>query len=530
MASGTITENVGGSGDTVASAINANGTLTNNNDAANTTPGYSNTLTVSGAVTDTTAGANFYYNGAAGSTTTFDNLTANQGQFHGHGGTLNLNGTMAFSGYFGSHSGGVVNLQSGSLTTNNGNVSLGENQAGGGTLTVSGGTFNAGSGSVYIGSINSPPPNYSGTLNVSGGTFSDTNAVGLSDGAVNISGTGSLDVSSLSVAQGGGTGTLTQTGGTFVYDTGYGGVLVGNGGTGVYNISAGTFSDTSGGGGYNGIYVGTNSTGSGSMTVSGTASVQLGYHGLYIDTANSSTGTATITGGVINTTGSLIFGGPFNNAVTSATGTFNLSGGTLSVIGVGTDSPSSTSAFNFNGGTLQATGNNGGFMGGLTTANVQNGGAIIDTNGKSITISQNLLSDPSLIGGTDGGLTLNSSGHTGTLILSGTGNTYNGNTTVDAGTLQIDTSFLARTSTVSIANGALMGLDYTGTDTIAGLNLGGTAQGSGIYGYGLLGSSFFSSGFTGTLTVAAIPEPATLGLMGVAGLGILLLPKRKRVG
>ena len=42
MANGTITENTGGSGDTVASAITASGTLTINNKAANTTPGYSN--------------------------------------------------------------------------------------------------------------------------------------------------------------------------------------------------------------------------------------------------------------------------------------------------------------------------------------------------------------------------------------------------------------------------------------------------------------------------------------------------------
>ena len=43
----------------------------------------------------------------------------------------------------------------------------------------------------------------------------------------------------------------------------------------------------------------------------------------------------------------------------------------------------------------------------------------------------------------------------------------------------------------------------------------------------------FSTGVPagGSLTYyASVPEPATLGLMGLAGLGILLLPRRKRVG
>ena len=535
MANGTITENAGGSGDTVASAITASGTLTINNNAANTTPGYSNTLTVSGAVTDSTG--NLTFNGAhAYDITTVDNAVVSGDQFRANGGYLNLSGTGTNiqTTYFGSDSNGTVNISGGTVTTNNTNVSIGHDGGTDGTVIVSGGTFNTGGGGIYMGNAGSTPN--PGTLTVNGtGQFTNTNGIGLADGAINISGGGSVAVNGLSVAQPGGTAAINQTGGTLVYNTGFGGLIVGNGGTAVYNISAGTFSDTSGGGGYNGIWVGDNSGGSGSMNVSGTALVSLSYHSLALVNASGSTGEATISGGQIDA-GSVTFGSVFGNVTNNATGTFNLSGGELSVGGVyggfASGSTGSTSTFNFNGGTLQATGNNGNFMSGLTMANVQNGGAFIDTNGKSITISQNLLSDPSVIGGTDGGLTLNSSGHTGTLILSGTGNTYNGNTTVDNGTLQIDTGFLAGTSTVSIANNAKMILDYSGTDTIAGLILGGVVQGPGVYGYGQLGSSFFASsgGTNGTLTIAAVPEPATLGLMGLAGLGILLLPRRKRVG
>jgi len=45
----------------------------------------------------------------------------------------------------------------------------------------------------------------------------------------------------------------------------------------------------------------------------------------------------------------------------------------------------------FNGGTLRATIDNANFLGGLTSATVQAGGATIDTNGKNVTIAQDLL-------------------------------------------------------------------------------------------------------------------------------------------
>ncbi|MGC8541593.1 MAG: PEP-CTERM sorting domain-containing protein, partial [Phycisphaerae bacterium] len=107
--------------------------------------------------------------------------------------------------------------------------------------------------------------------------------------------------------------------------------------------------------------------------------------------------------------------------------------------------------------------------------------------------------------------------------------------TVNAGTLQIDHAFLATTSTVSIASGANMLLDYTsGTNDIAGLILGGTVLEPGTYGYGTQGglyNSYFSSGAThylGTLTITAVPEPTTLALYGLGMVGLLLVGRRRQ--
>ena len=333
--------------------------------------------------------------------------------------------------------------------------------------------------------------------------------VSIANGAtVTLSGTIPNSIYNLNI----GSGTLDQTGGSLT--TVSGSALRGGNGaaTSTYEISGGTA--TLGGyylGGANGVFTLDVGGGTGVATVNlSNTSYVAQYYGGTINVKS---------GGVLNSTST------FDLAEGAGNGVLSLDGGTFQTDGISAGSGPGTSTVNFNGGTLQATTNI--TISGLTSANVQNGGAVFDTNGHTVTVSQNLISDPTSPGG---GLTLkdSSAGHNGTLILSNTGNTYNGNTTVDAGTLQIDSAFLASTSTVSIASGALMNLNYSGTDTVDALYLNGVAQANGVYGASSLGSSYFSG--TGTLTVdgVLVPEPTTLALYGLGMAGLLLVGRRRQ--
>jgi len=86
----------------------------------------------------------------------------------------------------------------------------------------------------------------------------------------------------------------------------------------------------------------------------------------------------------------------------------------------------------------------------LLTNEVQAGGAIIDTAGFNTTFNQPLITDPALGGSPDGVLTKLG---TGTLPLSAA-NTYNGNTTVNIGTLLVSGSLASGDVSVA-ANGTL---------------------------------------------------------------------------
>ncbi len=87
----------------------------------------------------------------------------------------------------------------------------------------------------------------------------------------------------------------------------------------------------------------------------------------------------------------------------------------------------------------------------------------------------------------------------GTQVLTGS-NSYSGNTTISGGTLAIAQPTLAAGSTVSIASGALLQLDFAGTNQIAGLVLNGVSQPLGVYSSAT--SPAFLSG-PGSLLVAA---------------------------
>jgi fibronectin-binding autotransporter adhesin len=191
------------------------------------------------------------------------------------------------------------------------------------------------------------------------------------------------------------------------------------------------------------LYVGYSGTSSGTLNINDNASVTASTLMVW-----DAAGTINVNGGSLTATGWITLGQYAGTAVINhnagdlttpqvwttfnSSGTYNLNGGTLSTAlftkGVG------TSVFNFNGGTLKASGAFTLGGGNVTTAQVRDGGAVIDSNGLNVTISQDLIH--SGIGGdnaTDGGLTKNGAG---TLTLSGA-NSYNGTTIVAQGTLLV---------------------------------------------------------------------------------------------
>lgn len=82
---------------------------------------------------------------------------------------------------------------------------------------------------------------------------------------------------------------------------------------------------------------------------------------------------------------------------------------------------------------------------------------------------------------------------TGEWTLSGE-HTYSGNTSVTAGTLTLQTATLDDLSTVSVAAGATLKLDHTGTDVVGALILGGAPQPAGTYHSGNSGGRITGTG------------------------------------
>ena len=159
---------------------------------------------------------------------------------------------------------------------------------------------------------------------------------------------------------------------------------------------------------------------------------------------------------------------------------------------------------------MKPTAANASYMGGLTTANVRNGGAIFDTAGQTITIGQALVH--SVIGGdnaTDGGLVKLG---TGTLTLSGT-NTYTGSTTISNGALKINVPALADTANVIIASTGTLELNFVGTDIVNGLVINGVVKSPGTYGATGSGAANIDDAHfagPGVLQVGTAPSPASI--------------------
>jgi autotransporter-associated beta strand protein len=68
----------------------------------------------------------------------------------------------------------------------------------------------------------------------------------------------------------------------------------------------------------------------------------------------------------------------------------------------------------------------------------------------------------------------------GTLVLAGT-NSYNGDTTVNAGTLQLNVASLSSNALVAVTNSAVLNLNFSGTNVVLGFSIDGVAQLPGVF-------------------------------------------------
>ena len=266
-------------------------------------------------------------------------------------------------------------------------------------------------------------PNSSGKFTQSGGAVSVTNGQMILADSANSVGMAVISGGTLNVAKT---------------------TVVGRVGSGTLNISGGTMNaGTDGLGSFRiGDFVG--STGVGIMNLSGTAVVNAPS---YTAVGGLGSGTLNISGGTWNSPDDIVLGdrppnvtdwtgtGVVNQtggnvnarAVFLQAGTYNLSGGVLAVAAVGDTKAEANGVFNFNGGTLQATVNHADFLM-ADTVEIKSGGATIDTADKEVWINKGMTGA--------GGLTKKG---TGMLKLAGL-NSYRGSTTVQEGTLRVETA------------------------------------------------------------------------------------------
>ena len=181
----------------------------------------------------------------------------------------------------------------------------------------------------------------------------------------------------------------------------------------------------------------------------------------------------------------------------TSSGTYYLGAGMLSTGNV--TGSSGMSKFIFNGGTLQLTADNSGLFAGVTNLQVQNGGAVIDTNGHNVTLAQGLVP----AAGSTGGLTKLGLGN---LVFGGSGNvnvSFAAGSLIDvqAGLLTGSSSYQGLWTTnqasLNIAAGATFNAVEAGTTATMQIDA-------------LTGAGTFLGGYFGVTTV-------TLGVAGGSG-------------
>jgi autotransporter-associated beta strand protein len=528
VGSQTLTFGTLNSGITLNSSV-ANNQLVNANVALSSTGNYNftnnsttNSLTIAGGISASTAG----------------NKTL----------TLTGNGNTIISGAITNGSGAISTL----IKTGTGTLTLS------GANTYSGGT-RANAGTTILSGTR---PNQTGT-----GDWLSVNNVGAQNATLKIVSGADWGIHDFNIGEvTNSRAAVLQTGGTLAAANG---VWVGNGATsyGYYSLSSGTLTNTGGD-----LAVGRANGATGVMDVSGgsvtTSSWIVLGRGQGAGTAGS--GLLNVTGGSVTSnsnnialnwapgSGALsvlnVGGGAGAASVTgvsnaanyldvsqvSSAGTAGVvnvrANGTLTVAQVRVSGANSTALFNFDGGTLKSTAANAGanFMnsGNMDAVTVYSGGGTIDNNSTNITIG-NVLRAATGNGVTSIAVTDGGSGYIGApmvKITGGTGNTATGYAVMvddgtGNGTYKVDSIVVTSAGTYSVdpttvtltgggaSTAATIGSIATGANTSGGMNFtgSGTTTLSGVNTY--TGPTTI---FSGTVALAASGSIATSSGVAIA--------------
>jgi autotransporter-associated beta strand protein len=116
----------------------------------------------------------------------------------------------------------------------------------------------------------------------------------------------------------------------------------------------------------------------------------------------------------------------------------------------------------------------------------------------------------------------------GDLLLSNASNSYTGSTTINGGKLQINSPFLSSLAAVTIANGAMIDLNFFDVNVVGGLVVDGQTMPNGDYTWESTTSDgrSFITGIGALRVVQVVPEPGSV-LLAVGGLVIVAFGSRR---